>query len=99
MRRFEILVSQPERDSTGATPDNPTLKWPINWAILIDLFTKIYTIYYILKRKRKEERMKAIILILLGAYGAFLYQCHKPDIDDIIDVEKIRIEKVIEKVK
>ena len=43
--------------------------------------------------------MKSIILILLGVYGAFLYQYHKPDIDDIIDAEKIRIEKVIERVK
>lgn len=43
--------------------------------------------------------MKTIILILLGVYGTFLYQCHKSDIDNIIDNEKTRIEKVIEKVK
>lgn len=43
--------------------------------------------------------MKVIILILIGIYGAFLYQCHKPDIDNIIDTEKTRIEKVIEKVR
>ncbi len=43
--------------------------------------------------------MKVIILILLGVYGVFLYQCHKSDIGNIIDAEKTRIEKVIEKVK
>ncbi len=43
--------------------------------------------------------MKTIILILLGVYGAFLYQCHKSDINNIIDTEKERIEKVIEKVR
>lgn len=43
--------------------------------------------------------MKTILLILLGIYGTFLYQCHKSDIDNIINTEKTRIERVIEKVR